>query len=803
MSRDRDCTACPFHEISSHVNVNGGGNRNAKIAIIVESPTASLAKSGNPFTSPQGKLLKELLENSGIDPSEVFVTHTVGCVLPPKTKVKVEHIKACQPHLKQELDEVNPEWTVLCGASSIKLIKRSSIVDAHASPVEFDGRNYFPIISPSIIHRDITKRPVIEAAFEKLQHLVEGTYEEPEEIDWELVTEDNVEEFLEYAATTKRYSFDTETTGLIQQHPDFRVNSIAFTFSNSKTWVLPLELNEDRKWATRTLRRAYKRLKSSRSIGHNGKFDVISIYAAYGIHFYLDDDTMMMSHTMNENSPHDLKYLSKIHCGAPDYDDLTLAEKTGKVKDQKTLLRLFRYNAYDSHYTLQLWSHFRQKIRSSSDLTRLYRRLVMPAVREMTRIDFMGHHIDLKMKRRVRKELVEKIEQLRQEMQKLSRSKQIINWGSPTQVAKVLYSRLGLPCTQFTENNKPSTSESALLELILEHPIVSKLLDWRGAQKQLNTYIDGFDPLMVEDYLYISTKLNGTVTGRYSSRLHQTPRDGTIRNIMDAPPGYRYFCADFSQIELRLVAHASGDSRLTFIYQTGGDVHITTAQETMGVMRDPTKEERKAAKAINFGYVYGMGYRKFRKYAKEKYGVELTEGEAKAFRDRFFRLYAGLIPWHDRVKRMVREDGVIRYLSGRYRRLPGVYANDEGVRAEAERQAVNSPIQGFGSGDLKVMAMVALMDRFHPDKHRFQQLGDEVIIIGEVHDSVLGWIREDVAEERAYEIKSIMETPPLLNEFEIDLSVPLLVEVDVGSAWGKPDFTIEGNPPKLISVAGS
>lgn len=799
MARNPNCTDCSLHEVSNYVCVPGMGNPDAQIAILLDSPSAAAAKTGNPFSYPGTKLLRSLLEEVGIDPKEVYVTHTIGCAVPPKTKIKGDHLRACRKYVEEELKEVNPEWTLISGATPIKFIKKTSIMEAHATVQEYQGRQYFPIISPSIILRDHTKEPLIRSALEKFYALVEGTYEEPEEIEWYEVTTENVEEFLQATRETKRFAFDIETTGLIAQDPSFRVNCISFTFDDGVSWVLPLFLNEDRKWARRILGEAHAILteNSAFAIAHNGKFDNSGLFARYNFTFYLRFDTMLCSRVLNENSPHDLKYLAKVHCGASDYDNLTLAEKTGRIKDPAILKRLYRYNAMDTYYTFQLYKYQKIKLRKSHDLSRLFWKLEMPAARRMEVIDYVGHEIDIDRVAEVREETVVKIEKLRRELQSLAGGRRVINWGSSAQVAQVLYGKLGIECQEFTPGGKPSTRESALIELIADYPIVQKLIEWRGLNKQLNTYIDGFKPLMVGSRLYISTKLHGTVTGRYSSRLHQTPRDGTIRNIFKAPPGYVFFCADFSQIELRLVADASGDSRLVFIYQTGGDVHVTTAQETMGVMREPTKEERKAAKAINFGYVYGMGYRKFRKYAKEKYGVDLSDAEAKSFRDRFFRLYAGLIPWHERVRRLVLEQGYIRYRSGRCRRLPEVYSSDEGARAEAIRQAINSPIQGFGSGDLKVMALLAIMDHYHPDHLRRQQLGDEVILVGEVHDSILGWLREDKALENAKLIKSLMEEPVLLPAFEIELSVPLLVEVDVGPCWGDPDYTISGNPIEI------
>lgn len=783
MPLNPNCTLCGLCENSPKVCVGGMGPSKATVMVVMDYPSVKEARTGKLMQGEGGQLLMTQLAENGIDPKKVYFTPLIKCVVPYKAKVKGDQIKACRPYLEEEIETVNPDWVVLCGATPLKFIRKSGIMEQHTKVHEIGGRKFFTMASPSIAIRDPSKAPMVKLAVAKLCQLIEGTYEEPEEIDWALVTPETLDQVIREFKGSKYFSFDVETTGLLQQDPTFRVNSIAITLESRFTWVLPLFKNPDRKWARSVIQQLGRMANEGgyKGVAHNGKFDNNSLFARYGFRFPLAYDTMLASHVLDENSPHDLKFQAKIHCGAPDYDDLTLAQKKGGLKGE-SLTRLYRYNAMDTYYTTLLRRYQVQKLKGSNRLRRLFYNLVMPAARAFEEIDYHGHYIDLEMMDQVRATTVKKIAALNEEMQRMTGTRKIINFGSPAQVADLFYRRLGMPCTQFTPEGKPSTSESALLDLQHEYPLAAKLLEWRGLNKHLNTYLDGLKPLMVGNMLYLSTKLHGTVTGRYSSRLHQIPRDGTIRNIFTAPKGYKFFCADFSQIELRLVADASGDQRLTFIFQTGGDVHVETAKEAMGVIREPTKEERKAAKAINFGYVYGMGYKKFRLYAKEKYGVELTDAEAKSFRDRFFRLYSGLLPWHDRVRRRVREEGFMVYHSGRCRRLPGVFSSEGDAKAEAERQAINSPIQGFGSGDLKVMALLAVKEYLDANGYG--------VVVGEVHDSVLGWFREDVANEAAAQVKAIMENPPLLEIFGIELSVPLVVDIEVGGSWGAPEFKL-------------
>jgi DNA polymerase-1 len=354
-----------------------------------------------------------------------------------------------------------------------------------------------------------------------------------------------------------------------------------------------------------------------------------------------------------------------------------------------------------------------------------------------------------------------------------------------------------------------------------KHPVATQLVKYRELDKFLGTYLDGWKSLMHEELVFFSYKLHGTVTGRYSSRLHQTPRDGRIRNVVSAPEGWTFVQGDFSQAELRVAAILSGDLELIHCFKHGIDVHWRTllyvvqaggageyvkpAIETahkMLLKRNPKtkrpnfnqsieillkeghekaievwegwKEARKKAKGINFGFVYGMKERKFIEYAKLKYGFEPTEEEASQIRRAYFQLYRGLDPWHQKMRRFVRLDGQVRSLSGRLRRLPGVTSADRGKRAECERQAINSPVQGF-IGDFKAMALVELEEKLDWDRAR---------VVGEVHDSILFWVRTEHLEEELPKIAQIMQNPSLLKEFNIKLPVPIDVELEYGP-WGQ------------------
>jgi DNA polymerase-1 len=275
--------------------------------------------------------------------------------------------------------------------------------------------------------------------------------------------------------------------------------------------------------------------------------------------------------------------------------------------------------------------------------------------------------------------------------------------------------------------------------------------------------------------LYTSYNLGGTVTGRLSSNMQQVPRDTFIRSIIGAKKGHKLIEADFSQIELRIAAIVSGDRALSQAFIDGRDPHMETAE---AILHKPpsqiNKEERKLAKSVGFGFLYGMGPNKFITYAFEKYGIEVSAVEAKRFRDAFFNRYSGLLPWHQRQRRLVDLNGEVRSPIGRIRHLASVRSSDEGVVAEAQRQAINSPVQGLAS-DLTVLSMVLLHQKMDAGRGR---------ILGNLHDAIIFEVRDEYIDEATGLIRETMENLPLQRYFGFNPKVPIRVDVQVVDHWG-------------------
>lgn len=813
--------------------MRGDGPENAEVMVIGEAPGKQEDDKGRPFVGKSGELLNQLLKENGLDRRKIYVTNVVKCRPPGNRTPTANEMKACKPYLDAEFDRIKPKFVLLLGAPALKVVTRKSgITNLRGQVLPPSGiqGSFFEVEVPKVMAtfhpaaalRDPARHPPLVKDVEKFSLLVRDELPKEEKLSYRrIVDRESWRAFLADFERCEAFSFDVETTGLDRHMENGAINSIQFGLEideRIETWVLPLEIRSEPGWEN-PFRGAYslqKRMlavivrlsREKKAVAQNGKFDNLWLRKIYGLSFELYFDTMLAHHTLDENSSHDLKTMV-IEEGGPNYD-IPLKDKLGRGN----LKVFYDYGAADGYWELKLYQLLRKKLVAERSLRRLFSRLVMRSARAFEDIEENGLWLDLDRLQATREKLQTKLTAIKKDLDEYARkvTKRKVNWDSPDQVADLLFRRMKLPVIEETDGGKPSTAETVLLRL--DAPIAKKLIEYRGVTKNLSTYIDGWEKLRHGNRLYLSTKLHGTVTGRYSSRLHQVPRDPEIRSNVTAPPGWKFGSADYSQIELRLVAHAADERRMKLIFQTGGDIHSTTASEVLGT--DPselTKEERKKGKPINFGFVYGMWWKKFGAYARDNYGVVFKDSESKAYRERFFEIYADLPKWHERMRRIVRLLGYVTSLSGRKRRLPGAMSTDDAIRQEAERQAINAPIQGFGSGDMKAMAIVELHEKFRdpefvkslrtkdgkwftfPTDDRGRP--DILRIVGEVHDSILFWVREGYEEIVLPEIKRIMERPALFEEFKIDISVPILVDIELGP-WGSP--TLKWENDRLVPI---
>lgn len=383
------------------------------------------------------------------------------------------------------------------------------------------------------------------------------------------------------------------------------------------------------------------------------------------------------------------------------------------------------------------------------------------------------------------------------------------NPGSSKQLGDVLFNYLGLKPYRYTAKGDPSTDESTLKELSDAHPIVPPILKYRKWTK-FDQFLTRWgmpiweggdcDP---DGFIHPHYNMK-PVTGRLSSEdpnLQQAPKDSMIRKCLGAPPGYLMLRIDYSQIELRVAAHYSQDPRMMQAYRNGEDLHSLTASQIAGLdliefMRrykegdEEMAKMRKNAKPVNFGFLFGMFPDKFIQYAKDEYGVIFTLKQAEAYREAYFRAYAGLLPWHEEQIAFVREHSYVRSFIGRVRHLHDIKALDWLKQKEAERQAINSPVQGLAS-DFILMSSIEI-DKELPSTTLVSYRGrptrrllPECRLSGLVHDEMLYIVKEDKVDYWKNKIIELMENPPLYRFTKEKFLVPIIAECDPpGRTWG-------------------
>ena len=826
------CTKCILHAEAITNCLWGNGPERSLVMIVGEAPGREEDQDGVPFIGRSGIMLDRMIQQAGGNRQEVYVTNAVHCRPPDNRTPKKKEIDACRPHLMTEVRRVKPQFIIALGNVALEMLTGQKGIKAlRGKPIEFPGSKFglthkvvyvLPTYHPSFAMRDPRNEPVLQGDLTQFFDLAKrGKPKQQKGLNYRIILtkEDLIEAEQDIEGEEIALSFDTETSGLDQWAPGSWITSLGIA-TDTTQWCLPVNHrlsplynrpNAQKRWGLRLLKAAQR--SPAKKIAHNGKFDTLWIKVHWDLWFHVDFDTMLAHYNLDENSYHGLDKLATSEFGAAEYD-VPLSDKHGLTG---TLESHCQYLALDLYYTRQLYFRYSKLLRQDSGTHRVFHELTMPVARLYAHGEFNGVPVHREKLRQgmiywagAADAALEELDKLMPEKwlsreykdKKTKKKRKGINWGSPQQVAELLFNDLGLEPLDFTPKGGNSVAESVLLRLASKHPIPELLIKWREAQKNLGTFIEGWAKRSYKGRMHPNFKVHGTITGRPSCEepnLQQVPRDPRLRSIIDVDEystdetveEWILVDADESQAELRITAEMSGDPELKISYQTGVDVHTLTVQRIFGIMK-PTKEERKKGKAINFGFVYGMGWRKFKDYARDNYGVEFTDAECKQIRKAFFRLYAGLPAWHERQRKFAQRNGYVRSLIGRKRRLPDATLEGSGGgwdhrtledkrKAEAERQAINSPVQSLAS-DINLLAAIQLQEEFG-DTDFFQ-------FIGSVHDANLWLIRKDKLSIVLPKIKQAMEWPNKLTEWGIRIGVPLVTEIELGP-WGAPTHIYE------------
>ncbi len=511
---------------------------------------------------------------------------------------------------------------------------------------------------------------------------------------------------------------------------------------------------------------------AAKKIGQNLKYDR-HVLLNHGIHLAgVQHDTLLQSYVLEAHKTHNLEALAERHLGRKglSYEDLCGKGAHQIPFAQVDVAKATTYSGEDSEMCLHLNEVLWPQIEAEAGLTRIYRDIEMPTADLLARIERQGVLIDPDKLKQQSHEIGQRLVLLEQQCYDIAG--QPFNIGSPKQIGEILFGKLGLPVVKKTATGAPSTDEEVLTELAADFPLPAKILEYRGLAKLKSTYTDKL-PLQINAQtgrVHTNYAQAVAVTGRLSSNEPnlqnipiRTAEGRRVREAFVAPAGCSIVSADYSQIELRIMAHISEDPGLLKAFQEGQDVHRATASEVFGIaLEEVTSEQRRYAKTINFGLIYGMG----------AFGLAASLGveqkAAKDYIDRYFTRFAGVKRYMDETKAGAAERGYVETLFGRRIYLPEIRGGNGQRRAGAERQAINAPMQGTAA-DLIKLAMLAVqaeLDRQGRQSRIVMQVHDELVF--EVPQDELDWMRAEV---------------PRLMAGVAQLKVPLLAELGVGANW--------------------
>ena len=590
-----------------------------------------------------------------------------------------------------------------------------------------------------------------------------------------LLTEADLNRWVEKLKQAKLFALDTETDNL--DYMAANLVGISVALENGEAAYLPLQL--DYLGAPKTLEKttALALLKpvlenpAIQKVGQNFKYD-LTIFARNGIDVQgVAFDTMLESYVLNSTGRHNMDDLAKRYLG---HQTISFEEIAGKGKNQLTfnqipLEQAAEYAAEDADVTMKLQQVLWEKLSKEPTLEKLFKEMELPLLGVLSRMERRGVLIDSDALFLQSNEIANRLSELEEQAYVLAG--QPFNLASTKQLQEILFDKLGLPVIQKTPKGAPSTNEEVLEELAFSHELPKVLVEHRGLSKLKSTYTDKL-PQMVNPQtgrVHTSYHQAVTATGRLSSsdpNLQNIPirnEEGRrIRQAFIAREGFTVVAADYSQIELRIMAHLSQDQGLINAFTQGKDIHRSTAAEIFGVALDEvTSEQRRNAKAINFGLIYGMS----------AFGLSRQLGigraDAQSYMDLYFKRYPGVQTFMHDIREKAKAQGYVETLFGRRLYLPDINSSNAMRRKGAERVAINAPMQGTAADIIK-RAMIQLDQKLQNDP--------DIAMIMQVHDELVFEVRSEKVAFYSELIKTQMESAA-------NLVVPLIVEVGQGTNW--------------------
>ncbi len=601
--------------------------------------------------------------------------------------------------------------------------------------------------------------------------------ETPTEKNYEtILTEQQLKTWFKKLNNAEVFAFDTETTSL--NYMQAELVGMSFAVKPHEAAYLPLahnyvgapeQLNRENVLA---LFKPLLEDDAKKKLGHNLKYDK-HILANYDINLQgIAFDTMLESATLNSGGRNDLDTIALKYLG---HNNIHFEDVAGKGKKQLTFDQVdietaTPYAAEDADIALQLHQQFWPQIKAQKTLNTVFSEIEMPLLPVISTIEHAGVLIDADQLIKQSKELQIRISELEEKAYKEAGSS--FNLSSPKQLQEILFEQLKLPVLQKTPKGQPSTAEGVLHELSQDYALPKIILEYRSLAKLKSTYTDKL-PLQVNPAtgrVHTSYHQAGTATGRLSSsdpNLQNIPvrtEEGRrIRQAFIAPTGYKLFAADYSQVELRIMAHLSGDKNLIAAFHNGYDIHAATAAEVFGLPIDKVSDlHRRSAKAINFGLIYGMS----------AFGLaqqlDIDRKSAQEYVDLYFSRYPGVKDYMDNIRALAHKQGYVETIMGRRLYLPEINSKNKARQSAAERTAINAPMQGTAA-DLIKIAMVNIHNWLTKENI-------DAKMIMQVHDELVFEVAESILPDVSKRIEKEMDTA-------IELSVPIAVSIGIGNNW--------------------
>lgn len=590
-------------------------------------------------------------------------------------------------------------------------------------------------------------------------------------------------------------------------HPSSRITTLSFTTEAGSAWVVPLSHPEAR-WSEQWREVAgvlFGAMKHAKVAAHNGRFDIRWVHSTTGVDL-VDNftwDTLVSAYVLDENEPKGLKHLAVTQLGVPAWSEEIDSRRT----EQYPWETVAEYAGRDTDYGWQLMELHREQLIDEHGLARVFGLLMMPVSRALIRIERNGLLLDVETTEQILEHAEVRIREIEDELlntyvyggplddafcwkryKRKDPERVRPSWSPNSKFFHAFMDYMEVPVLERTgKTGAPSWNESVMKRLAPDHPFAVLLLEARKLGKDTG-YLRSWLAKRGEDgRLHPSFKPAHVTTGRLSSEnpnAQQVSRH--LKQCFIPEDGWWFVQADYAQVELRIAAYLAREEAMLEAFRQGKDLHRLMAADIAGVPpEEVTKEQRQQAKAVNFGFLYGMGAPKFVDHARDDYGVIFTLEEAQKLRGLFFTKYPRLAEWHEEQRRTGHTQGYIRTPVGRRRRLPDLDHPSFGKRSEAERQAINAPVQSFAS-DLMLLSLITLDQAPSPNRR----------VVGTVHDSLLAELRSGFVKEEIQTIANAMLYPPLKRLFGVELNVPLEVEFLIGKSWGDPD-------PKVVTVSTS